>query len=47
MDKKNINSGSSTDSYFFQIHPNFFKVEYGFAKTLKSNTSYRLAIYKG
>jgi hypothetical protein len=38
---------SSTDSFFFQLAPSYFKVEHGFAKNMKSGSTYRLVIYKG
>jgi len=47
IDKKLLSSGSSTDSYFFQVYPSYFKVEHAFAKGIKPNTTYRLAVYKG
>jgi hypothetical protein len=42
-----MSSVSSTDSYFFQLYPHYFKVEHAFAKNMKPNTTYRLVIYKG
>lgn len=46
MDRKGTGA-SASDSFFFQLFPNYFKVEHGFAKTIKPNTTYRLSIYKG
>jgi len=46
-DKKILNSVSSSDSYFFQVYPSYFKIEHAFAKGMKPNTTYRLAVYKG
>jgi len=37
----------TSNSYFFILHPNYFKVEHTFAKQMKSGTLYRLALYKG
>ena len=45
MDNKTATSAS--DSFFFQLIPKHFKVDHGFAKTIKPNTSYRLCIFKG
>ncbi len=36
-----------SESYFMIVVPKFLKVEHSFAKTIKPNTNYRLAIYKG
>ena len=47
MDRRGNSSVSSSDSFYFQLLPNHFKVEHGFAKTMKPNTSYRLLIFKG
>lgn len=47
MDKIAAVNVSSTDSFFFQLYPNYFKVEHGFAKNMKSGSTYRLVIYKG
>lgn len=47
MDKKGIGSLSASDSFYFQLVPNYFKVEHGFAKTMRPNTNYRLSIFKG
>ncbi len=47
MDKKGQGTVSTSDSYYFQLIPSYFKVEHGFAKTIKPNTTYRLSIFKG
>lgn len=35
------------ESYYMVVVPKFLKVEHSFAKTIKPNTKYRLAIFKG
>lgn len=36
-----------SESYFFALIPRYLKAEYGFAKTIKPNTKFRLVLYKG
>ena len=36
-----------SESYFFAISPKFLKAEHSFAKNVKPNTKYRLAVFKG
>lgn len=36
-----------SESYFFILCPKYLKVEYLFAKSIKPDTKYKLAIFKG
>jgi len=47
MDFRTASPVSAADSFFFQLIPNYLKVEHGFAKTIKPNTTYRIAIFRG
>lgn len=46
MDINPTNSNIS-DTFYLLICPSYFKVEYSFAKNMKSGSTYRLVIYKG
>ena len=47
MDRRGNSSVPPSNSFYFQLLPSYFKVEHAFAKAMKPNTSYRLAIFKG
>lgn len=47
MQRRGNGSASESESYFFKVYPAYFKVDHGFAKTIKPNTNYRLSLFKG